>query len=94
MNNHIEFEMSFPLTYSSLIKAKVLCGMSIILAQTEFLTDKKHLYIIAPNMIEDIPIYMCSPDIANKVYEVCKTRNIEIIDYDNYLLEKNKEREK
>jgi len=92
MNNYIEFEMSSSLTYSSLVKAKMLCGMSIVLKQSKWLTDKEYLYIIKPNMIEDIPIYLCHPDIANRVYEICKIRNIEVIDYDNYLQGKNKER--
>lgn len=87
--NNIEFEMSFPLTYSTYIKAKVLCGMSMVLKQSKWLTDKEHLYKIQANIMEDIPIFLCHPDIADKVKEVCKIGNIEVIDYDEYLQEKN-----
>ena len=91
MNNYIEFEMSTNLTYSSFVKAKVLCGMSIVLAQSEWITDKEHMYKIQANIIEDIPIFLCNPDVANRIKELCKMGNVEVIDYDNYLKEKNKE---
>jgi hypothetical protein len=85
MDNYIEFEMTTPLTYTSFVKAKVLCGMSIVLAQSEWITDKDHMYKIQANMIEDIPIFLCNPDIANTIKELCKAGNVEVIDYKDYL---------
>lgn len=88
--NYIEFEMSSSLSYSALVKAKILCGMSIVLAQSEWLDDKEHAYKIAANMMEDIPVYLCHPDVVDKIKEICKIKNIEVIDYKDYLKEKYK----
>jgi hypothetical protein len=91
--NNIGFDVSFSLTYSSLIKAKILCGLTIVLVQSEWLTDREHIYKIPPNTIEDIPVCLCHPDVADRVKEACKLGNIEVIDYKDYLREKNKESE-
>jgi hypothetical protein len=77
--------MSFPLTYSSFIKAKVLSGMSIVLTQNEWLTDKEHIYKIQANLMEDIPIFLCHPDVADRIKELCKMGNVEVIDYKDYI---------
>jgi hypothetical protein len=91
--NNIGFDMSFSLTYTDLIKAKILCGVAIVLVQSKWLNDKEHIYKIAPNMMEDIPVCLCHPDVADRVKAACKLGNIEVIDYKDYLEERRKERE-
>lgn len=88
MMNTIEFDISFPLTPLSFIKAKILCGMAIVLKQSEWLTDKEHLYRIQTGFMEDVPIFICHPDVADRVKELCKTKNVEVIDYTDYFNKK------
>jgi hypothetical protein len=35
--------------------------------------------------MEDIPIFLCHPDVADRIKELCKMGNVEVIDYKDYI---------
>lgn len=55
----------------------------IILKQTKLLDDKEHIFRI--KSIDGIPIFICHPDAAYKVKEICENLDIKIVDYEDYM---------